>query len=303
MATTVLLTRPNGDVQVGLPGGPWPVRVLHGLGPRVARALEDRIYGSRHPIVLDRAEQTRLEGVLTELKRLGHLGAPRPSPLGVLAMDAHRLTARVAHLALDAGQDVRLDSHPSPVCRPKARTELRRAIARVAPPETDAPVRAVLTCSHLPDPARIAPLMREDVPFVVLSVDPYRVEVSPLVMPGATPCPTCRELHRAERDREHYFLATQLRLRPLPAIPAHTIDLAAAQAYLTLTQQPKPAPAGIALRIDLATGQARPSVWRAHPECPCRSPLAGTPRSLHPRSSERGAAGEQVPPGAAHPRT
>lgn len=69
---------------------------------------------------------------------------------------------------------------------------------------------AVVISDDIVNPASYQPWMARDVPHLALCFDEDGVEVSPLVLPGVTPCLGCREKARFDSDSSWRTIAPQL---------------------------------------------------------------------------------------------
>lgn len=274
----------RNQLQVGLPDAPLPVVRLDNITLAVARALE--LYGDDPPLaenqILSQGEQTVFRSALQTLRRAGYLTERQDQPpsVGLYALDAHPLTALVAKTLADDGRAVGVLADGSAVATKGEGEFLRQQIAaRSQLPAPPSSWVAALTCVHVPDPARILPLMREDVPFVVATISPYAIEVSPLIIAGKTPCPMCVAHRLQKRDPTWQAVASQLRVRPVPEVSRAAIVLAGGEMITKIPAHLRPAKRCDALagwRIDNATLQVTPTLWRYSPRCSCReiAPLA-----------------------------
>jgi hypothetical protein len=139
---------------------------------------------------------------------------------------------------------------------------------------------------------RAGQLLAAGIPHLVAATYERVAVVGPLVLPGRTPCLTCLDLHRVDRDPAWPVVSAQLdgpgrRVDGTLAAPACDVVLAATAAALA---------AGAALAYLDAPGhahelagarlEARPPgtvprrrSWRRHPRCGCGWPdaAAGVP--------------------------
>ena len=135
---------------------------------------------------------------------------------------------------------------------------------------------------------QLAPYLRDDVPHLPVGFEHEAALIGPLVVPGHTPCLSCRDAHERQRDAAWPTLHAQLVGREV-AISAARIGHAAALVARVL-RTPTPS-AGLMVRV---TPDGR-NAWRSvrhHEECPCRETsfrsLPGTatpPAPLAPRSA------------------
>ena len=143
----------------------------------------------------------------------------------------------------------------------------------------------------------VSGLFREGVPHLVATVRGETGVVGPLVVPGATACLSCANLHRRDADPSWIRVAAQLTgRRPEPSGATVTCMLTAALAaqqvlaFLDGTGRP------LALEgtVELRPPQLLPRLrrWFPHPSCGCLVDLPARPPS--PRSDDR----SPVPDGA-----
>ncbi|MGH3860872.1 TOMM precursor leader peptide-binding protein, partial [Actinokineospora sp.] len=156
----------------------------------------------------------------------------------------------------------------------------RDAIQRVDPAVRDTraqPDLALLTDALVPDPAVVARLVEQGIPHLPIRVRDGVGIVGPLVIPAATACLTCADLHRTDYDKCWPIIAAQLAGRPqladLAAVHA-TAGLAAAQvlAALRWLASPGPHPPAVctrSLEIDPVDATIAHREWPPHPHCAC----------------------------------
>jgi hypothetical protein len=120
-----------------------------------------------------------------------------------------------------------------------------------------------------------ADLQRRGVPHLVATVRGQTGVVGPLVVPGASSCLRCAELHRRDADPRWPALAAQL--TATPATPGGatvtclmTAVTAAVQVLAYLDGSGAPATLGAAVELRLPDLVPRLRRWPAHPECGCR---------------------------------
>lgn len=166
---------------------------------------------------------------------------------------------------------------PHDVGRPReerARALLRGHHEQVA---TSAPARTrpdlVIMCvQDVAEPPRLRPLMREDIPHLLVAQHELSVLVGPLVVPGLSPCVRCMELQRSDADPCWPALATQLlgrRERRLPVtLGLWAASLAAGQALAFLDHRETDV-LGASLVIDAASTTPHRHRWQHHPHCGC----------------------------------
>jgi hypothetical protein len=123
-------------------------------------------------------------------------------------------------------------------------------------------------------------LHRERVPHLVATVRGATGVVGPLVVPGATSCLRCADLHRRDADPAWPQLAAQLTAGPVPASGATVTCLltavtAAVQVLAFVDRAAAPVTLGGTLELappDLAPRLRR---WPPHPECGCAAAGGG----------------------------
>jgi bacteriocin biosynthesis cyclodehydratase domain-containing protein len=99
--------------------------------------------------------------------------------------------------------------------------------------------------------------------------------VGPLVLPGASSCLHCHDLHRRDRDPLWPRIAAQLASDPMEAPPCEAplamavAALGAAQALAHLDGEPAPTTLDGTLEVTLPDLTVRRRSWQPHPECGC----------------------------------
>lgn len=219
------------------------------------------------------AEQSWVEPLLSRMRR-----GFRRSAFDVIAHaagapwdDARRLLALV---------DPALTDDPSPLravwtsslglTDPRAEGRLREALADEgvpagAPDQADAV--AVVLVPGAAAAVQFAVHLREDRPHLPLAFEPGRVTVGPLVIPGETPCLSCRDIEDTERDPAWPLVHSQLIGRDPGRIPASRVGEAARLTAVLLASS-DPA------RLVRVSADGR-RVWRSvsfRGECLCREP-------------------------------
>lgn len=116
-------------------------------------------------------------------------------------------------------------------------------------------------------PRRAQPLMSHDVPHTALIISDHSIDVTPLIVPGSSPCLRCSDLHRYAADDAWPTIASQLvgRRARTPAMA----ELSLAAGFIARVAASPPTP--LAYRVDLVTGAATTSPWSFHAECGCRA--------------------------------
>ena len=159
------------------------------------------------------------------------------------------------------------------------RGDRARGVLRLTYPHvrTSAPARTrpdlVALVDHgVSDPVRLRPLVREDVPHLLVVVREVDVLVGPLVTPGGGPCGRCVELHRTDADDRWPALATQLLGAPARGVEATSALLAAGTAVgevLAHLDGRPVATSGTSLAVDPRRPVPRTRQWPVHPACGC----------------------------------
>ncbi|MBB4666892.1 hypothetical protein BKA24_001601 [Microbacterium marinum] len=141
-------------------------------------------------------------------------------------------------------------------------------VERWAPAEAGERLPVLLVAHHLADPRRTARLVADDVPHLVLELSGERVQVGPLVTPGASACLACVHAARRDADPEWPLVAAQLLGRPAPPTARILLLEGAILAARLLTT-------GETGRSAVLTAEDARRDWREHPphaQCLCRSP-------------------------------
>lgn len=288
------------DVAGALTGARTTAELLDRVGPRHREQLRELITGlADRGLVEDAAGPSvplprRLAGDLTAATV--HRAVSHPKARATATVSVHgdgRLAVATACLLAAAGvggvrveaggqvqpEDVGAGFRPEDVGRPRA-AAARDAVTRVDPGVRDSrgPVDlALLTDALVPDPAIVARLVEQGVPHLPIRIRDGVGIVGPLVIPAATACLTCADLHRTDRDRCWPTVAAQLAGRPqladLAAVHA-TAGLAAAQvlAALRWLAAPGPHPPAVwtrSLELDPVDATIVHRPWPPHPRCAC----------------------------------
>jgi hypothetical protein len=149
--------------------------------------------------------------------------------------------------------------------------------------QTWAPALVVLTPDGPAAPlGRAEQLLAADVPHLMATTFERVAVVGPLVLPGRSPCCTCLDLHRADRDRHWPTVAAQLPGRPAPVtgvraaaacdvvLAAYATVLATA-AVLGFLDDPDRQHELTGARLELRPPALLPRrrSWGVHPACGC----------------------------------
>ena len=134
----------------------------------------------------------------------------------------------------------------------------------------------VLATSAAPEMAAVNELVRSGVPHLRVIATEATAVVGPFVLPGATSCLRCIELHRSDRDAAWPVIAAQLAAASSRSgTDACDIALATLAASITALQvlafvdNGNPATRNGTLEIALPDWRVRRRSWRAHPLCGC----------------------------------
>ncbi|GAB4588378.1 TOMM precursor leader peptide-binding protein [Nocardia sp. IFM 10818] len=245
-----VLLRPDGTVQLGWSSG--HALIVHAPGPVPAflRLLD----GSRtRPQILWHARELGFgteiaAGLLAELAATGLLVSDGPGA----RLHTVRIHGRGPLAdALGAG--------------------LRRIGLRPTRSRADL---TLLADTLVPDPVFVAELVRGRVPHLPVRLRDGRGLIGPLVLPGATSCLRCADLHRCDRDPAWPRVSAQLLDRVGHCSPAGV----AAVAALALTEIERiaqgnparpPATLNATLELNLDSHHLDHRPWFPHPRCDC----------------------------------
>lgn len=163
--------------------------------------------------------------------------------------------------------------------RPRAEA-VAAAIERAATKTRTRPVRrgaASLVIQLAHDHPATRPLVtsaHRNRPHLTATIREGTVIVGPLLLPAATPCPTCIALHRADRDSTWPHTAPDP--TPVTVEPCSVATLLAAVGYLTaeaLTHLDDGTPQTLGAEVAItAPGRFRRRTWPPHPSCRCSRP-------------------------------
>ncbi len=113
-----------------------------------------------------------------------------------------------------------------------------------------------------------------DRPHLPIAFDAGGTTIGPLVLPGRTPCLSCRDAHEKDRDPAWPLLHAQLIDRdPGQIAPSRIVEAANVAAWLLTTLRP----GGVAIRITVDAARSRRRVT-FHAECQCRMVRPRSPR-------------------------
>jgi ThiF family len=291
-------------VDAGAPAhtGPLPVGERHRLAPDLAAWSVGTGRIERAVLAVRRASTVVVEGA-------GRLGA---ALTGLLAAGA------VGQLLVADGRTVRpADLGPGGHHGPAVGDP--RATSAAAAATAAAPSARVTVSSSLPSygrdglrpdlvvlspdgavPAagRCEQLLADGVPHLVATTFERVAVVGPLVLPGRSPCGTCLELHRVDRDPAWPAVAAQLAGPGAPVngvrgpaacdvVLASLAAAMAASAVLAYLDEPSPSHelCGALVQVRPPSLRARRRSWTLHPGCGCSWQTAGAP--VHTEASTR----------------
>ncbi|ARC56332.1 hypothetical protein AS850_04480 [Frondihabitans sp. 762G35] len=142
------------------------------------------------------------------------------------------------------------------------------------------PVLGVAVSHHVHDPQVTGAWLRRDVPHLCVVMGDRSTRVGPVVVPGATACAHCLDLHRSEVDPGWGVIAGQLwGRRPTVEGPVVVADVAARAARRIrdrlLDPPGDPVRDAVIDTVDHETGRVTSTVSRPHPSCGCAA-LPGT---------------------------
>ncbi|MDQ0725970.1 hypothetical protein QFZ21_000970 [Microbacterium sp. W4I20] len=198
------------------------------------------------------------------------LGAPRD--------EARALLGRLEHLLIDEGGPARpawveIIGITDGRCAHRMREALADEGVALIDRSTPAAVGVVLV-QGAAAALQFARYLREDTPHLPVAFESGQFTVGPLVVPGETPCLTCRDTHDTDRDPAWPLLHAQLIGRGAGPITAAQVGEAARLAAQLITAR-----SGAARVVRVSADGSR--VWRAvtfHEECRCRARWSPSPR-------------------------
>ncbi|TRW81170.1 TOMM precursor leader peptide-binding protein [Mycolicibacterium sp. 018/SC-01/001] len=269
-SATPVLSRPDGTVQVG-----WDPRRAVVVHPPPGLAA---------PVVADLLRALQTAATVPELQILA---AGRGA-------DATVVTDLIAHL-VDSG--VLTTAAPPPARSPSVRVHGEGPLSDlISATLTSSGVRvtsssmvhasaagadlAVLADYLVADPRVARDLHHAGVPHLAVRVRDGTGLVGPLVIPGATSCLRCADLHRSDKDPAWAAVATQLS-RTVGTADRATVLATAGLALREIAHilrvvrpgagpvAPAPATVDTTLEFDLNSGTVTARRWSPHPDCSC----------------------------------
>ncbi len=161
---------------------------------------------------------------------------------------------------------------------PRVQQRLREALVEEGvPPGTrdEGDAVGVIVVEGAAAALQLAAYLRDDVAHLPVAFERDATTVGPLVLPGRTPCLSCRDAHECARDPAWPLLHAQLIGRPAAPISAAKVAAAAVLAARIL-RTPTPG-AGLMVRVSPDGRRSWRSV-RHHAECPCLEPSSRSRR-------------------------
>lgn len=266
-----VLWRDADTVQFGLDGGatgaapaltlsvdaPWVTRMLHALARGIPpRGFEVVAHGFGAPLADARRLHDRLRSVLVQ--------------------DAARPLARLAPAAAVSARVV---------------LRLEEALDEAGVELVDTADAPVLLVQHGAASARdAAPMLLGDRAHLAIAFDPGGSTVGPFVVPGRTPCLSCRDAHDRDRDPAWAALHVQLLERDPGHVPLRAIAAAAEAASAMLAELPDATRSGSG-RVERISRDGCRSARTVgfHEDCLCRSPrgiaTGAAPRDRRPATT------------------
>lgn len=246
-----LLWRDGTTLQIGDDGGirvpasaPWVERLLSRMRGGFRLSSFDVI---AHRVGAPWAEARRLLAAVEPALR-DEPDRPRTARVSALGLTDARAAGRLCETLADEGV-------------PLAEAEARAST-----------VVAVVLVPGAAAAVQFAPMLRADHPHLPIAVEPGRITVGPLVVPGLTPCLSCRDAEDTARDPAWPLIHAQLVGRdPGRLTLARVASAGAVAAHLLAATDPA--------RIGRISADGV-IVWRSvrfRAECLCRDPSSPSP--------------------------
>ena len=242
-----VLWRDADTVQLGAD----PVLTLPVEAPWVPRMLQELVRG-----IPARAFEVVAHGV----------GAPLPA--------ARRLRARLDPVLVQVLPRRTARLMPSAVVGARTLLRLEEALADAGVDVVDDPGAVAVIVRHGAVPARdAAALLAADAAHLPVAFDAGGSNVGPLVVPGRTPCLSCRDSHDRDRDPAWAALHVQLLERDPGRIPLGGIAAAAESIADLLATRSDAMQSGSGRMIRISRdGRRSTRTAGFHSDCLCRSP-------------------------------
>lgn len=200
------------------------------------------------------------------------VGAPREEARRLL----HRLRPVLREdLPLPPAAWVEAVNVADPRAEPRARDGLADEGIRLST-RADASAVGVVLVHGAASAMQLRPCLRDDVAHLPLAFEPGSLVVGPLVVPGRSPCLSCRDAQERDRDPAWPTLHAQLIAPPDAPIPAARVAEAAALAARIL-RSPRAGDGSRVVRVSPDGARVWSSVM-FHAECRCREPSSRSPQ-------------------------
>lgn len=160
-----------------------------------------------------------------------------------------------------------------------------RAIMSVAPSteaepvveghqQAERPHFAVIAPDDEPDRGLADALVRAGLPHLLVRMREARAILGPFVLPGASSCLRCHDLHRTARDPSWPQVLSQVLAEPTPTAACDVVLATGLAAFATLhllayADGVFPPSVDATLEMDLPWGAVRRRSWSSHPSCGC----------------------------------
>lgn len=269
--STPVLSRPDGTVQVGWdPRRAVVVRPPVGLSPAILAELLRTLQGAATTPDLQSlaashgADSSVIPGLVTHLAASGVI---KPAPIAHIRAPSVRVhgTGPLSDLLTSSLRcaNVRV-SRSTRITASTGKTDL-----------------VVLADYLVADPRLVRDLHDAGVAHLPVRMRDGTGLIGPLVIPGATSCLRCADLHRSDRDAAWPAVAAQLcrtvgnadraTVLATAALALNEIDRVVRAARGDDTKEPATTPATLntTLEFDVATGAVEARRWSRHPDCTC----------------------------------
>lgn len=260
-----VLTRPDGDLQIGLS----PRHRLRFADSASARRTLAAL--ARGEIPTDRAGRRLLERLDPALRDGGMLVQPGVPGAEMAALSLRHPQTALTRLAARRRTEVRVVGSLGVDPRP-----LLSASGLVGSGPGSRRVLLVL-CQGEPDRAALDPLVREEQPYLLLRAVEGEVLLGPFVVPGRTACLRCVDAYLAQDEPAYPLLVSRSARLFQPSAVEEPIDTALATiaigwAVRDLVRYAEGDPVSTwSATVLLAPDQADfvPVTWLPHPACGC----------------------------------
>ncbi|MCV7104125.1 TOMM precursor leader peptide-binding protein, partial [Mycobacterium palustre] len=243
-----------------------------GLG---AAELARLLRNTRSPTpIADLQRQAAAEGGLTDLDGLANL---RQLVDAGVATEYRRPRGRAASIRIHGRGPLSELLADALRCSGARVAHSSQPHAAVSPDSVDL---VVLTDYLVADPRMVRDLHRQGVPHLPVRVRDGTGLVGPLVIPRATSCLGCADLHRSDRDAAWPAIAAQLRdtvgvadratLLATAALALSQVNrvIAAVRGQESVPDPAPPAALNATLEFDVNAGSIVAREWTKHPLCP-----------------------------------